>query len=67
MADKTNGPKPIDPFKPKPAPKKRRSSGLQTMARIERILDDLAIIDYNRVLTWLKSLPAKDTAKEGAP
>jgi hypothetical protein len=47
------------PQKPK-KPARRMSTGLQTMARIERILGDLDAKTYNAVLTWLKTLETKD-------
>jgi hypothetical protein len=50
--------------KPK-KPARRMSTGLQTMARIERILSDLDAKTYNAVLTWLKALEAKDASPTG--
>jgi hypothetical protein len=42
-------------------PKRRMSTGLQTCARIERILGDLDDKTYATVLGWIKSLEPRKT------
>lgn len=59
MAEKTSAPKLHEAEKPT-KPKRKMSSGLQMMAKIERMMDEVDIATYNRVLAWIKTLPTKE-------
>lgn len=55
---------PLPDSRPAKAKPRRMSSGLQTMARIERMLDALDAGTCNRVLLWLRSQPLRNESDQ---